>query len=96
MQVEAEGIFPIHTTPDGIGRLAVGESFHILHDNDQRQAPRGHFHRAALGGIEIGKELIIIERPELGPQIDIEIAFRKSGPHGSSGDVRNGWEGFGA
>ena len=35
MQVEAEGIFPIHTTPDGIGRLAVGEPFDILHHDDQ-------------------------------------------------------------
>jgi hypothetical protein len=66
MQVEAEGIFPIHTAPDRIGRLPIGEPLHILHDHDQSQTPRGHFYAAALGGIEILKELIVIERTEHG------------------------------
>ena len=65
-QLEAEGIFPIHTAADGIRRLAVGEPFDILHDHDQRQAPGRHLHGTPLGRIEIGKELIIVERAELG------------------------------
>jgi len=96
MQVETEGIFLIHATPDGIRRLAVREPFHILHHDDQRQAPGRHFHWSPLGGIEISKKLIMIERTELGAQVDIEIAFGKSGSHGSRGDIGNGWEGFGA
>jgi hypothetical protein len=68
----------------------------ILHHDHQRQAPGRHFYRSALGGIEIGKELIVIERAELGTQVDIEIPFRKGGPHCSSRGVGNGGEGFGA
>ena len=94
MQVKAEGIFPIHTAPDRISRLAVREPFHILHDDDQRQAPGGDFHGAALRGIEIRQELIVIERAELRAQVDIEVAFGKSGPHGSRGRIWNGGKGF--
>jgi hypothetical protein len=96
VQVKAQGIFPIHAAPDRIGRLTIGEPFHILHHDDQRQAPGRHLHRSALGGIEIGKELIVIERAKLSAQVDVEIPFRKSGPHCSSRGVGNGWEGFGA
>jgi hypothetical protein len=35
MPIEAEGIVPIHPAPDGIGRLAVGEPFDLLHHDDQ-------------------------------------------------------------
>jgi len=96
MHIEAEGIFPIHAAPDRIGRLAVREPFHILHHDDQGQAPGGHFHRTALGGIEISKELIRIERAKLGPQVDVEIAFGEGGVYCSRRHVGNGWEGFGA
>ena len=34
MQVEAEGIFPLHAASHGIRRLAVGEPFDILHHHD--------------------------------------------------------------
>jgi hypothetical protein len=33
-EVETQGIFPIHAAADGIGRLAIGEPFHILHDDN--------------------------------------------------------------
>src|SRR5688500_5820644 len=46
--------------------------------------------------LEIGKELLRIERAELSAQVDIEIALRKSSPYCSRGRVGNGWEGFGA
>jgi hypothetical protein len=95
-EVETQGIFPIHAAADGIGRLSIGEPFPILHHDDQRQAPRGYFHGAALRGIEICQELIVIERAELRTQVDREVAFGKGGPHGSRGRVWNGWEGFGA
>jgi len=65
VQVEAQRIFPVHAAPDRIGGLAVREPFDILHHHDQRQAPGRHFDGAALSGIEIGKELILIERAEL-------------------------------
>src|SRR5215208_1494117 len=96
VQVKAQGIFPIHAAPDRIGRLAVREPFYILHHDDQGQAPGGHFHRTALGGIEISKELIRIERAKLCPQVDIEIAFREGGAYCRRRHVWNGWEGFGA
>jgi hypothetical protein len=64
-QVEAQGIFPIDTARHGIGRLAVREAFDILHDSDQGQAPRCHLDGMTTGGIVIGKELVIPERPEL-------------------------------
>ena len=96
VQVQTQGIFPIHTAPDRIGRLPIGEPFDILHHHDQRQAPGGHFHRTPLGGIEIGKELILIERAELRAQVDVEIPFREGGAYCSRRHVGNGWKGFGA
>jgi hypothetical protein len=94
MQVEAEGIFPIHAAAHGIHRLAVGEPFDILHHHDQRQAPGRHFHRTPLGRIEIGKEWICVERAKLCPQIHIEIAFGEGGPHRSRRHVWNRGEGL--
>jgi hypothetical protein len=35
VQVEAEGILPIHAAADRIGRLAVGQPFDILQHHDQ-------------------------------------------------------------
>src|SRR5437016_3863872 len=96
MQVKAEGIFPIHAAPDCIGRLAVGEPFDILHHHDQRQAPGSHFYWTPLGRREISKELIRVERAELGAQVHIQVPFGKGSPHGCRGRVWNGWEGFGA
>jgi hypothetical protein len=64
VQVKAQGIFPIHATAHGIGGLPVSEPFDRLHHHDQRQTPEGYFHRTPLGRIEIGKELIVIERAE--------------------------------
>jgi hypothetical protein len=78
VQVEAERIFPVHAAPDRIGGLAVREPFDIPHHDDERHAPGGDFHRAALRGIEIGKELIVIERVELSTQVHIEIPFGKA------------------
>src|SRR6266446_4940904 len=89
VQIEAQGILPIHTAPDSIGRLPIGEPFHILHHDDQRQAPGGDFHGAAFGRIEIGKELIRIERAKLGAEVHREIAFGKGGPHCSRGHIWN-------
>jgi hypothetical protein len=67
MHIEAEGIFPIHAAPDRLGRLAVRAPFHIRHHDDQGQAPGGHVHWTALGGIESSKELIRRERAKLCP-----------------------------
>ncbi len=72
-QVEAQDIFPIHAAADRIGRLTVGEPFDVLHHHDQGQTPRGHFHGTPLRGIEIGKQLIIVECAELSAEIHIEI-----------------------
>jgi hypothetical protein len=66
-----------------------------LHHDNQCQAPGRHFHRSALGGIEIGEELIVRERAELSAQVDIEVAFGKGGAYGGSCDVWNGGRGSG-
>jgi len=55
VQIEAQGIFLIHTTPDSIGGLTIGEPFDILHYHDQRQVPGGYCHRTPLGWIEMAK-----------------------------------------
>jgi hypothetical protein len=94
VQVKAQGIFPIHAAPDRIGRLPISEPFDILHHHDQRQAPGGYFHGRALGGIEIGKELIRIKCAELRAQVHIEVAFGKGSPHCSSSRIGNRWERF--
>jgi hypothetical protein len=94
--VKAQGILPIHTAPDRIGCLPIGEPFDILHHHDQRQAPGGDFHGAPFGGIKIGQELILIERAELRAQVHREIAFGKGRPYCSRSRVGNRWEGFGA
>jgi hypothetical protein len=52
--------------------------------------PGRYLHRTPLGRIDIGKELIIVERAELGTQIHIEVAFGKSGLHGGRGGL---WDG---
>jgi hypothetical protein len=65
-QVEAQGIHPVHTAADGIGRLAIGEPFDGLHDHHEGQAPWGDFHGTSGGRIQIGEELIVIEGAELG------------------------------
>jgi hypothetical protein len=88
--IETAGIFPLHAPPDGISRLAIRAPFHILHHDDQGQAPGGHFHRAAFGGREIGKELIVIKRAALGTQVDIEIPFGKGRMDGGSCGIWNG------
>ena len=48
----------------------------------------------AFRRIQIGKQLIGIQRPELRAQVYIQIPFGKGGPHGGSGDVGNGGQGF--
>ena len=95
MQVKAQGIFPIHTAPDRIGGLPIRQAFDILHDHHQCQAPGGDLHGAALWGVEIGKELIVIERAKLGAEIDIEVAFGKGRSDGRSRRVGNGGRGSG-
>ena len=89
MQVETKGLFPVHTAPDRIGRLAVGEPLAILPHHDQRQTPGGHFDGTARGGREISTELILIERAALCPQIAREVALGKGGPHCSRRHVGN-------
>jgi hypothetical protein len=42
--------------------------------------------------VQIGKELILIERAEFRAEFDIEIPFGKSGPHSRRRGLRNGWE----
>ena len=96
VQVEAQRIFPIHTAPDRIGGLPIRQAFDILHDHHQGQAPGGDLHGAALWGVEIGKELIVIERAKLGAEIDIKVAFGKGRADGRSRRVGNGGQGFGA
>ena len=48
VQIEAQGILPIHTMPDSIGGLTIREPFDILHHHDQRQAPGGYCHRVVF------------------------------------------------
>jgi hypothetical protein len=81
-QLKAEGILPIHTAADRIRRLAIGEPFDVLHHHDQRQAPGRDFHGMPGGRIQIGEELIVVERAELGPEFHIEVAFRERGLYG--------------
>jgi hypothetical protein len=52
------------------GRLAIGGPYHILPHDDQRHAPGGDFHGAALRGLEIRTALIVIERAERRAQVD--------------------------
>jgi len=92
VQIEAQGIFLIHTTPDSIGGLTIGEPFDILHYHDQRQVPGGYCHRTPLGVDRDGKDLIFIDREELYVEIDVKIAFGESGLHGSSRCLRHWWK----
>jgi hypothetical protein len=68
-----------HIAADGIRRLTIGEPFEILHDQDERQASGRHFYRPSLGGIQLGKELIIVERAELGAQSHVQVPFGERG-----------------
>src|SRR5262245_65309331 len=93
-EVETQSILPIHTAAHGISCLAIGEPFDVLHHHHQRYTPGGDVHGPALRGREIRKELIVIERAELGAQVDIQVAFGKGGLHGSCRRVWNGWKKF--
>jgi hypothetical protein len=92
--VKAQGILPIPAAPDRSGRLPISEPCDILHHHDQRQAPGGHVHGTALGGREIGQELILIKGAELRAQVPIEVAFGKGRPPCSSGRIGHRWERF--
>jgi len=96
VQVQAQRLLPIHTAPDHIGGLPIREACDIVHDHHQGQAPGGDLHGAALWGVEIGKELIVIERAKLGAEIDREVAFGKGRSDGRSRRGGNGGQGFGA
>jgi hypothetical protein len=74
--------------------VAIGEPVEGRHHHDQRQAPGGDFHGAALRGREIRQERIVRARAELRAQVDSEVALGKSGPHGRHRRVWNGWKGF--
>jgi hypothetical protein len=57
-----------------------------LYHGDQGQAPRGDLYRSAALGREILEELVVIDGAKLGAQINVEIAFGKSGfDHGCGG-----------
>jgi hypothetical protein len=36
VQVETQGMLPIHAAADGVGRLAIGEPLDVLHDHHER------------------------------------------------------------
>jgi len=84
-QVEAERIFPVHAAADGIGGLAIGEPFNVLHHHHKGQAPRGDFHGTPGGRIQIGKELIVIEGAELGAQSHVGVPFGECSLHRGHG-----------
>jgi hypothetical protein len=61
-----EGIFPVHTTADGLGRLAVGQVFGTLPDTHQGQSPRtGRW--LPMRGEHVGAALVRIEGAEFVP-----------------------------
>jgi hypothetical protein len=91
-QLEAQRIFPIHATPHGIGGLAIRESFDILHHHHEGQTPRRDLDGMPPVRIEIGKEVLLVERAKLRPQVHIQIAFGKGSlDHGRRG-LGNWWE----
>lgn len=40
-ECQGQGILPVHTTPDGLRRLALGQMVGLLQHGNQRQTPRG-------------------------------------------------------
>jgi hypothetical protein len=68
---------PIDATTHRISGLAIREAFDLLQHHDQRQAPGCDLDRMPSVGIEIGTEVLRLERAKLGPQVDIQIAFGK-------------------
>src|SRR5688572_32669583 len=76
-QLQAQGILPIHAAAHGIGALTASESFDILHHGGQGQAPGSDLNGMPPVGIEIGKELVAINRAELRVQVNVEIALGK-------------------
>jgi hypothetical protein len=91
-QLEAQCIFPIHAPPHRIGGLAIRQPFDILHHRHQGQAPRRDFHGTPATAVEIGKEVIVIERAELGTQVHIEIAFGKGSLDNGCRRLRHRWQ----
>jgi hypothetical protein len=90
-QFETQGVLPIHTAADGIGGLAVGEPLDVWHHHHENQAPRRHLHRAPGGRIQVGEELIILERAELGTQRHREVAFGEGSLYGSHRGLGDRW-----
>ena len=95
VQVQAQRIFPIYTAANRIRCLAIRQTFDVLHHHNEGQAPGGHLHGATLRRVEIGKELIVIERTELGAEVNIEVAFGEGRAYSRSRRGGNGGKGFG-
>ena len=95
VQVQAQRVFPIYTAADRIRRLAIRQAFDVLHHHHEGQAPRGDLHGAALRRVEIDKELIAIERAELGAEVNVEVAFGEGRADSRSRRGGHGGQGFG-
>ncbi len=63
-QVEAEGVFPVDPTPDGIGCLSIGQPLGELQHGDERQAP-GRVSRLAASRVERNEHLVVVDRAQL-------------------------------
>jgi len=77
-QVEREGIFPINRPTDGIGGLAVGQTFHKLEDGDQQQAA-GRQSGLSDGGKQGGEVLIGAQHAQFVADLHDRTAFGKGG-----------------
>src|SRR5262249_34291304 len=81
-KLQAQGIFPIDSTPDGIGGLTVGQSLGVLHDRNECQAP-GRACWLPAGREGRGERVIREERAESIAHAQIDVASRE----GSAGDA---------
>jgi len=87
-----EGILPIQSTSDSIRGLAIRQVLHELEHRDQCQAPR-RLSGLAVGGKQISKRFIGLDRTKRVTQLHEHIATGKDGASYSRCFFGNGWNG---
>ena len=88
-EFETEDVLPVDATAHRFNSLSVRVVLHILHDTDQRQAPRGFGERSQVR-IDFHKQFIGVAHAWVITQLQVTIAF---GPDqmGNTGRFLRDW-----
>jgi hypothetical protein len=91
-EFQPSGIFPINASSYGISGLSIGQVLRELQDGDEGQTP-GRFGWLSDVGIQVGKLVMAIHRPQCIAHLQIPIPTGKGGASNFGGVFRDmqGW-----